>query len=157
MIEIALGYPSVSQHLQHEPQHFFKLAERHNLAPLLAYRLSQNGMICRLDQNTRARLLASLMKSQRNSENLIRELSHTSATLRSQSVRYLVWKGCATETQHYPAIGTRPSGDIDLFIHGRDLVKIHRLLTLNGYTGVYCRGSVSFRSRLMKDGLNAKL
>ena len=89
-------------------------ARRHSLAPLLLGMAREQGV--QLDSNHANRLGMSDLQSQAKSQRQGQAIARLSSLAEGVGVEVCVIKGLWNATSLYPAVGFRPSGDVDLYV-----------------------------------------
>lgn len=107
------------------------LAEHHAVQPLLHRAISAAGSIAPAHEMA---VLAQLCQTNLHKAMLMaRELIHLVDHLAQEGIDVLAYKGVALAESFYGDIALRPTGDIDLLVHARDLQRIEAAVAELGY------------------------
>ena len=93
-----------------------KMAQRHDVAHLLALGLKQNALLAKEDRDIAKRILEAVYRYER----LNYEYTQVCSALESAQIPFIPLKGSVLR-KHYPEAWMRTSCGIDILVHGEDL------------------------------------
>ncbi|HKZ80887.1 MAG TPA: nucleotidyltransferase family protein, partial [Pyrinomonadaceae bacterium] len=113
-------------------RYLLQMAFRHNLAPLL-YRSLDAVAPTRVPETVRAELKQRIQIDIQGNLFLTKELLHLLALFNQHGIPVLPYKGPVLAASVYGDLALRPSNDLDILVHERDILQATDLLVSCGY------------------------
>ncbi|MDA0577738.1 MAG: nucleotidyltransferase family protein, partial [Verrucomicrobia bacterium] len=114
--------------------HVLAVAANHRMAPLLAHRLRSHDLLSAVPEPTRQNLQQLYLAAAARHERLNAALGDLLALFEKNGIAALPMRGPRLATQLEIDPPTRPSDDLDLLLHRRDLARARALLLATDFT-----------------------
>ena len=109
------------------------LAQRHAVAPALAWSLERHGLLDQVPDDVRAHLVELRVQNAMQNHLLLDDLETVAAGFHRAGIRALVMKGAALIAGGHVPVAARHLDDIDLWLSPRDAARASQLLLDTGF------------------------